>query len=69
MSKKSNYLSRLYVYHYFKLAFRTVLFTAALILYIINRTNLGYVFHAVINYKNKTNLNCYPVSVGLVSVS
>ena len=68
MSKKSKYLSRLYVYHYFKLAFRTVLFTVALILYIINRTNLGYVFHAI-NYKNKTNLNCYPVSVGLVSVS
>lgn len=69
MSKKSKYLSRLYVYHYFKLAFRTVLFTVALILYIINRTNLGYVFHAIINYKNKTNRNRITVKVGLVSVS
>lgn len=37
MSKKFGYLSQLYIYHYLKLAFRIVLFTTALVLYIINR--------------------------------
>lgn len=39
MSKKNGYLSLLYIYHYLKLAFRTALFTCALILYIVNRVD------------------------------
>lgn len=39
MSKKFGYLSRLYVYHYLKLLFRTVLFISAVILYILGRIN------------------------------
>ena len=37
MSKKSGYLSHLYVYHYLKLAFRTVLFVLALVLYVVSK--------------------------------
>ena len=37
MSKKSGYLSHLYVYHYLKLAFRTVLFILALVLYVVSK--------------------------------
>jgi hypothetical protein len=37
--KKSNYLSLLYIYHYLKLAFRTVLFGVALAFYIVNKSN------------------------------
>ena len=39
MSKKSEYLSHFYIYHYLKLAFRAALFCVALTLYIINRSN------------------------------
>lgn len=37
MSKKSEYLSHFYIYHYLKLAFRAVLFIMALILYIVSK--------------------------------
>ncbi len=37
MSKKSGYLSHLYIYHYLKLAFRIALFVAVLVLYIVNK--------------------------------
>ena len=38
MSNKNHYLSKLYVYHYFKLIFRILLFSAALAIYIVART-------------------------------
>ena len=34
---KGGYLSKLYIYHYLKLAFRIVLFAVALVLYILSR--------------------------------
>ena len=37
MSKKSEYLSHFYIYHYLKLATRALLFVSALILYVINK--------------------------------
>ena len=37
MCKKGGYLSKLYLYHYLKLAFRILLFVSSLILYIIGR--------------------------------
>ena len=39
MGKKIGHLSRLYIYHYLKLAFRIVLFITALALYVIGRAN------------------------------
>ena len=39
MNKNKSHLSRLYIYHYLKLGFRTLLFIAALLLYISGRSS------------------------------
>jgi len=39
MKNKMRYLSKLYIYHYLKLAFRITLFVVTLILYIVGRCN------------------------------